>query len=95
MMEREREFTRAAAHDLRTPLTALQARIQGALTRPRDAAHYRDTLSELGRDVSRLSRLTEHLLLLARDETAFHPSPPISSGSRATRWTARAHARRR
>ncbi len=75
MMEREREFTRAAAHDLRTPLTALQARIQGALTRPRDAAHYRDTLSELGRDVSRLSRLTEHLLLLARDETAFHPSP--------------------
>jgi len=75
MIEREREFTRAAAHDLRTPLTALQARIQGALTRPRDATHYRDTLSELARDVSRLSRLTEHLLLLARDETAFHPSP--------------------
>jgi len=75
MMEREREFTRAAAHDLRTPLTALQARIQGALARPRDAVHYRDTLSELGRDVSRLSRLTEHLLLLARDEKAFHPSP--------------------
>jgi len=75
MMEREREFTRAAAHDLRTPLTALQARIQGALARPRDAGHYRDTLSELGRDVSRLSRLTEHLLLLAHDETAFHPSP--------------------
>ena len=74
MMEREREFTRAAAHDLRTPLTALQARIQGALTRPRDAEHYRDTLSELGRDVSRLSRLTEHLLLLAHDETAFHPA---------------------
>lgn len=75
MMERESEFTRAAAHDLRTPLTALQARIQGALARPRDEAHYRDTLSELGRDVSRLSRLTEHLLLLARDENAFHPSP--------------------
>jgi signal transduction histidine kinase len=75
MMEREREFTRAAAHDLRTPLTALQARIQGALARPRDTEHYRDTLSELGRDVSRLSRLTEHLLLLAHDETAFHPTP--------------------
>ncbi len=74
-MEREREFTRAAAHDLRTPLTALQARIQGALARPRDVEHYRGTLSELGRDVSRLSRLTEHLLLLAHDETAFHPAP--------------------
>jgi len=75
MMERESEFTRAAAHDLRTPLTALQARIQGTLARPRSEAQYRDALSELERDVSRLSRLTEHLLLLARDETAFHPSP--------------------
>lgn len=75
VMERETAFTRAAAHDLRTPLTALQARIQGALARPREADHYRDTLAELGRDVSRLSRLTEHLLLLARDAAAFHPSP--------------------
>ncbi len=75
MMERESAFTRAAAHDLRTPLTALQARIQGALARERDAAHYRDTLTELGHDVGRLSRLTEHLLLLARDEAAFHPAP--------------------
>lgn len=73
-MQRESEFTRAAAHDLRTPLTALQARIQGALARPRSDLQYRDTLTELGRDVGRLSRLTEHLLLLARDESAFHPS---------------------
>ena len=75
MMQRESEFTRAAAHDLRTPLTALQARIQGALAHPRTEGQYRDTLHELGRDVSRLSRLTEHLLLLARDEKAFHPTP--------------------
>lgn len=75
LMERESEFTRAAAHDLRTPLTALQARIQGALTRPRSPEQYRATLTELGLDVHRLSRLTEHLLLLARDETAFHASP--------------------
>jgi signal transduction histidine kinase len=75
VMERESEFTRAAAHDLRTPLTALQARIQGALARPRTEPQYRDTLAELGRDVSRLSRLTEHLLLLARDDAAFHATP--------------------
>ncbi len=73
MRERETEFTRAAAHDLRTPLTALQARIQGTLARPRDGDAYRSTLAELGRDVTRLSRLTDHLLLLARDEDAFAP----------------------
>ncbi len=74
-MTRERDFVRAAAHDLRSPLTALSARIQGALARPRDAGAYRDELRELGDDVRRMSRLAEHLLLLARDETAVQRVP--------------------
>lgn len=75
MLERETEFTRAAAHDLRTPLTALQSRIQATLARPRHEDEYRRTLTELGTDVARLSRLTEHLLLLARDEDALGRRP--------------------
>ena len=74
-LEREQAFTRAAAHDLRSPLTALRTRIQTTLTRPRDAADYRKTLGELDRDVSRLATLTEHLLLLARDGDAFDSGP--------------------
>lgn len=67
-LDHEQAFTRAAAHDLRSPLTALITRIQGTLARPRDAEAYRSTLVELERDVQRLARLTEHLLLLGRDE---------------------------
>lgn len=74
-LEHEQAFTRAAAHDLRSPLTALTTRIQGALARPREAAAYRATLVELEHDVLRLTRLTEHLLLLGRDERAVQRVP--------------------
>lgn len=66
-MDREVAFLRAAAHDLRSPLAALKTRIEGALTRPRDPAAYRATLVELERDVDRMVRLVDHLLMLARE----------------------------
>lgn len=68
--ERERDFARAAAHDLRSPLAALTARVQGSLSRPRDADRYRQDLQEIGADLERLSSLTSHLLLLSRDAEA-------------------------
>ncbi len=64
---REQEFVRAAAHDLRSPLAALQARVALALSRERDPERYRRDLAEVGTDLGRLSRLAEHLLLLARN----------------------------
>jgi signal transduction histidine kinase len=64
---RELEFTRAAAHDLRSPLAAIQGRVQATLARPRDAERYRHELEEVGADAARLGRLAGHLLLLARD----------------------------
>lgn len=66
-VDREQAFTRAAAHDLRSPLAALRTRIQSTLARPRGDEVYRSTLRELDRDVSRLASLTDHLLVLARD----------------------------
>lgn len=74
-LEHEQAFTRAAAHDLRSPLTALVTRLQGTLARPRDEATYRAALVELERDALRLARLTEHLLLLGRDERALQRVP--------------------
>lgn len=73
--ERERDFMRAAAHDLRSPLTALRARVDGALAHERDAERYREDLRELGQDLARLSGLTHHLLLLARDPAALAQEP--------------------
>lgn len=68
--EREQSFLRAAAHDLRSPLAALQARVQGALAQPRAPEHYQTELREVSRDLTRLSTLAQHLLLLARDPAA-------------------------
>ncbi|GAA0513103.1 HAMP domain-containing sensor histidine kinase [Deinococcus depolymerans] len=73
--EREQGFLRAAAHDLRSPLAALTARVEGTLARDRDAARYRADLQEIGTDITRLSTLANHLLLLARDPGAVQRAP--------------------
>ncbi|WP_235514199.1 HAMP domain-containing sensor histidine kinase [Deinococcus sp. Leaf326] len=73
--EREQGFLRAAAHDLRSPLAAVQARVEGTLSRERDPERYRHDLREVGRDLGRLSALTNHLLLLSRDASALGQSP--------------------
>jgi signal transduction histidine kinase len=63
---RERRFTGDAAHELRTPLTALKGRIEVALSRPRPAGEYAETLAELQGQVDRLIRLSGDLLFMAR-----------------------------
>ncbi|GMA15915.1 HAMP domain-containing histidine kinase [Deinococcus metallilatus] len=68
--DREQDFLRAAAHDLRSPLAALTARVDATLARDRDAGRYRAELREIGTDLTRLSDLANHLLLLARDPAA-------------------------
>lgn len=68
--EREQDFVRAAAHDLRSPLAALTARVDATLARDRDAERYRMELREIGTDITRLADLANHLLLLARDPAA-------------------------
>jgi len=73
--DREQGFLRAAAHDLRSPLAALTARVEGTLARDRDAARYRADLREIGTDITRLSTLANHLLLLARDPGAAQRAP--------------------
>lgn len=73
--EREQAFLRAAAHDLRSPLAALQARVDSTLARERDPERYRQDLREVGRDITRLSTLANHLLLLARDPSAMVKAP--------------------
>ncbi|GGL97968.1 sensor histidine kinase [Deinococcus aerophilus] len=73
--DREQAFLRAAAHDLRSPLAALTARVEGSLARERGAARYRADLQEIGTDLTRLSALTNHLLLLARDASQIARAP--------------------
>ncbi|WP_407569423.1 sensor histidine kinase [Deinococcus altitudinis] len=72
---REVQFLRSAAHDLRGPLAALKTRVALSLSRDRSADRYRQDLREVGLDLSRLSTLAEHLLLLARIPQTLSRSP--------------------
>lgn len=66
--EREKRFTADASHELRTPLTVLKGRLHVALSQPRTAAIYEETLQGIESEVDRLIRLSSDLLLLSQLE---------------------------
>jgi two-component system heavy metal sensor histidine kinase CusS len=75
MLERlDQSFTRISrfsadiAHELRTPLNNLLGEIEVALSRSRAAEDYRETLVSSVEECSRLARLIDNLLFLARAE---------------------------
>lgn len=80
-LEAEQRFTADAAHELRTPLAALQAQLQVAL-RARDAAERDRSLAQLQTGLTRASHLVDQMLHLARlDPHAGLPDPhPVDLG---------------
>lgn len=60
------QFTADAAHELRTPLAAIQATLESTLTPDVINTETWDTLRTIERQNSRLSRLVQDLLLLSR-----------------------------
>ncbi|HSD60770.1 MAG TPA: ATP-binding protein [Burkholderiales bacterium] len=75
-LENERRFTSDAAHELRTPLAALQAQIQAAQLTP-DAGERRRALDNCLAGARRMAHLVDQLLTLARLEAL-----PASAGVR-------------
>ncbi|MBN8458240.1 MAG: hypothetical protein J0M04_10425 [Verrucomicrobia bacterium] len=64
--QRERDFIRHAAHELRTPIAGLNATTELALSKPRDTAEYEGFLIECGRSADHLRLLVERLSALAK-----------------------------
>lgn len=60
------QFTADAAHELRTPLAAIQANLESTLTPEATNAEAWDTLRIVDRQSTRLSKLVQDLLLLSR-----------------------------
>ena len=65
-LERQKQFTGQASHQLRTPLAALIAAIEVARRRSRTAEEHERVLDRLHDDAVRLWRVVEALLFLAR-----------------------------
>ena len=65
-IERIRAFSANAAHELRTPLTAMLGEVQVTLRRERTPGEYQAALRVVEVEASRLGRLVEVLLALAR-----------------------------
>ena len=63
---REQSFVDDASHELRTPLAVLRGELELAQIHPGDAMETQDTLRRALSEVERLSRLAEHLLVVAR-----------------------------
>ena len=66
--DRLSRFSGDIAHELRTPLHNLRGEIEVALNKSRSGEEYRDTLGSCLEETSRLSRLVDSLLFLARSD---------------------------
>jgi heavy metal sensor kinase len=69
-LERNREFVANAAHELRSPLAAIQSSVDVTLNSERSVAEYQDLLGEIADECGQLGVLVKQLLLLAETDTA-------------------------
>ena len=76
-MEQMRRFMADAAHEMRTPVAVIRSRVDVTLERPRDAAAYEKTLTELRAEVERLAMLVNDLFTLARADSDGRVFTPV------------------
>jgi two-component system OmpR family sensor kinase len=67
--EQQVRFTADASHELRTPLAVILSQVELALSRPREAPAYRESLEACSRAARRMKSLVEDLLTLARADS--------------------------
>jgi signal transduction histidine kinase len=73
---RNRQFTADASHELRAPLTLIQAAADFSLRRERNPEELREALSQILRESNRTTALIDNLLTLARSDAGGKPYEP-------------------
>lgn len=94
-LRRERRFRADAAHNMFTPLTAIQSELDVTLHKPRSESEYRDALNAVRQHTETLSSLLGELMTLSRIEAREDwPTPsPIDVRSRIRDRVRRVEAR--
>ncbi len=77
-VERMKRFSADAAHQLRTPLTALQNEIEVTLVKPRSALEYRRTLEDMLVQVDTFTETVNAMLRLAQSEGGLDPAHRVA-----------------
>jgi heavy metal sensor kinase len=72
-LDRHRDFVANAAHELRSPLAAVQSSVEVTLNSDRTVAEYKDLLCEVADQCEQLRVLVNQLLLLAETDAARFP----------------------
>ena len=72
-LQKNRDFVAHAAHELRSPLTAIQSCVEVTLQKPRTDAEYEETLFQLNDQCRHLGQLVNQLLQLAQSEAGGDP----------------------
>jgi heavy metal sensor kinase len=68
-----RKFTADASHELRTPLSIIRGEADVALSQNRDPSEYREALSIIQDEATRLSRIVDDMMALARSDAGQRP----------------------
>jgi len=80
--ERQRQFVQDASHELRTPLAAIRTNIEVTEMDPEvSPEEYQDLLSTIKSQTDRLTRLSEDLLLLTREDHDRLEREPVELGA--------------
>jgi signal transduction histidine kinase len=78
LLDRLARFTADAAHELRSPLSTIRNTADVTLQRPRDQSQYVESLQQIRDQATRLTVITDGLLLLARGDAGSLRREPFS-----------------